>query len=340
MIASETGAPERLVTVLVCTRNRGANAVPTVRSILACNYKNLELFLLDQSESDDTRTALASIAAADPRLHYERLPTPGKAKALNRGRALASGEFIVLTDDDCEVLPDWIDRIIEEFDDNPQVGCVFGRVDAVPHDASQVFVPVCPIDRQYTIRRLSELLTMPGWGNFGMGANMSIRSSVLTQLQGWDECIGPGAKFGSGDDHDLSVRLLRAGYPIRFSPRPRVIHFGIRRWRTVGSDHRRVWFGIGGVFAKHLRCGVFYPGGVRVPTNQLRQCARDLLKGSKPYGISFVASWVSGFLAGTTHPVDRTKSHFILSKQDAGRYADRVANIVLRTSDIETNPQK
>lgn len=324
---------ERLVSVLVCTRNRGANALPTVRSILACSHRQLELFVLDQSDTDDTRTALADVAASDPRFHYERMPLPGKAKALNRGRALARGQIVMLTDDDCEVAADWIDRVLEEFDQNPLAGCVFGRVEAAPHDPSQVFVPVCPIEREYTLHRLPQLLTMPGWGNFGMGANMSIRAEVLAELHGWDECIGPGARFGSGDDHDLSVRLLRAGHPIRFSPRPRVVHFGIRQWKNVGRDHRRVWFGVGGVFAKHLRCGAFHPGAVRVPANQLRECARDVLRGSRPYGISYVASWLSGFAAGLTHSLDRERSQFVADTTDAGKYARRVDNVVLRASE-------
>jgi GT2 family glycosyltransferase len=321
---------ERLVSVLVCTRNRGANALPTVRSILACEHKNVELFLLDQSDADDTRTALAGVAAADPRFRYERMALPGKARALNCGLALARGQIVMLTDDDCEVAPGWIDGVLDEFDEDPEIGCVFGRVEAAPHDPSQVFVPICSIESRYTLRRLPELLTMPGWGHFGMGANMSLRAEVLAALQGWDECIGPGAKFGSGDDHDLSVRLLRAGYPIRFSPQPCVIHFGFRPWQNAGRDHRRVWFGVGGVFAKHLRCGVLYPGAARVPTNQLRECVRKLLRGSRPYGISYVASWLSGFAAGLAHPVDRSRSQFVPDAAEAGTYAGRVADVVLR----------
>ena len=42
----------------------------------------------------------------------------------------------------------------------------------------------------------------------------------------------------------MSVRLLRAGYAIRFSPLPRVTHFGVRRWNSAGKDQRRIWFGV------------------------------------------------------------------------------------------------
>ncbi len=322
-----------LVSVLVCTRNRGPNVVPTVRSILASDFPSLELLVLDQSDDGTTRDALAPVLARDPRLAYHHLGLPGKARALNRGCAMTRGQYVLLTDDDCEVLPNWIGSMVEEFERNPDVDCVFGRVDAGSFDPAEGYVPVCPISEPRTIRRLDELLTMPGWGNFGMGANMSIRAGALAHLHGWDECIGPGAKFGSGDDHDLSVRLLRAGSAIRFSSTPRVIHYGLRRWDNAGRDYRRIWFGLGGVFAKHLRCGSFYWGGIRVPVNQVRDCTTKLLHGERPYGVSYVASWLRGFGSGLIHPLDRELSRFVPQTEDATKYAGRVADVVLRHAD-------
>ena len=49
------------VSVLVCTRNRKENVVPTIRSILSSSYRNLEIVLLDQSDRPVTREALANL---------------------------------------------------------------------------------------------------------------------------------------------------------------------------------------------------------------------------------------------------------------------------------------
>jgi GT2 family glycosyltransferase len=317
--------------VLVCTRNRKENVVPTIRSILSSSYRNLEIVLLDQSDRPVTREALAPLIDADPRLVYLHLAIPGKPRALNQGLSVSRGEFVLLTDDDCEVAPDWIGCVLSEFEEHPDVACIFGRVSAQDFDASQGYVPICPIEKPLTLRALEQLLLMPGWKNFGMGANMALRRDVLQRIHGWDECIGPGAKFGSGDDHDLSVRLLRSGYPIRFAPSPHVVHYGFRSWGNAGKDYRRIWFGVGGVFAKHLRCGTFYPGGLRVPKDQLERCAAALLRGMKPQGISYIASWLRGFRSGLSHPLNREASMFVPVHADTGRYSDRVADIVLRS---------
>jgi len=325
-----------LVSVLVCTRNRGSNALPTVQSILANGHQNVELLVLDQSDDTATRDALKSVSAEDSRLRYYHLETPGKARSLNFGLSLLRGQFVLLTDDDCEVMPDWIEAALLEFERDPSLGCVFGRVEAGKHEASEGYVPICTIREPRTIYRVRDFLTMPGWGNAGMGANMALRSTVLSRLRGWDECIGPGAKFGSGDDHDLSVRLLRAGYPIRFSPAPRVVHFGFRRWHSAGHDHRRIAFGVGGVFAKHLRCRAFYRGGIRVPLYQLRESGGLILRGSRPHGLSYVASWTRGFAAGLVHALERDASQFVPG-QDAssGRHASNVAEVVLRRDQLD-----
>jgi len=291
----------------------------------------LELIVLDQSDDERTKIAVTAEVNGDPRVRYLRLGALGKPQALNQGRMLAQGDFLMLTDDDCEVEPDWIDRMLTEFASDPGVACVFGRVDAGPFDPTEAYVPVCVIEAPKTLRRLDELLTMPGWGNLGMGANMGLRADVVDYIGGWDPCIGPGAKFGSGDDHDMSVRLLRGGFRIRFSPLPRVVHFGLRRWSTAGKDQRRIWYGVGSVFAKHLRCGAFYPGGIRGPAYTLRDCASSLLHGKRPYGLSYVGSWCRGLASGLVHPINRHARQFI-GQADEASYGNRFAEVVLRAA--------
>ena len=52
----------------------------------------------------------------------------GKTKALNLGIKNNSGEIIAMTDDDFTVSKDWIEKIIEAFQNNPDIGIVFGSV--------------------------------------------------------------------------------------------------------------------------------------------------------------------------------------------------------------------
>jgi glycosyltransferase involved in cell wall biosynthesis len=319
-----------LVSIFVCTRNRAANVVPTVTSIQACGYASFELFVLDQSDNDATEAALSVVCSTDPRVTYVRLPRPGKPAALMEGLRRARGAYTLLTDDDCEVRTGWVDAHLTSFGYDASVGCVFGAVEAGPHDPLAGYVPDRKIEAPHTVTKLADLLTMPGWGNIGMGANMGIRTELVRYLGGWDTCIGPGTKFGSGDDTDFAVRTLRAGHAVHFTPQARVVHYGFRYWKSARSDYTRIAFGLGCIVAKHARCGALFPGGARPVYFYARQSLSRLTKAERPAGAVFVLGWCRGFLAGMRQSVDRHTNMFIPDvATDA--YASHVANVVLRS---------
>jgi hypothetical protein len=83
------------------------------------------------------------------------------------------------------------------------------------------------------------------------------------------------------------------------------------------------------VFAKHTRCGAFFPGGARPAAYFARQSVEFLMRAQRPAGAVFVASWCRGFWAGMKQPIDRAIGAFI-PDADAQSYAWHVAEVVLR----------
>ena len=318
------------VSVLVCTRNRRDNVVPTVRSVQACGFASFELLILDQSDDESTKESLAKICADDPRVRYVHLPRPGKSQSLNEGLLLARGEYVLLTDDDCEAKAGWIEAMVSALRDDSRIGCVYGTVEAAPHDSAEGYIPAREITHAHSISSLGEFLTMPGWENYGMGANMAFRSEALRTVSGWDLCVGPGAKFASGDDTDVAVRVLSAGYRMSFCPTGRVVHFGFRLWKSNRQDMSRWGFGLGATVAKHMRCGVVFSGGLRAVRHEAKLCATRIARGEGPRGATFLAGWMRGFWAGLRQPIDRRTSLFIPDEGRGGEYRERVAEVVLR----------
>jgi GT2 family glycosyltransferase len=303
------------ISVLVCTINRRDNVVPTIRSVQSCGFDDFELLVMDQSIDDATAVVVQELCRDDPRIRLVRLPLPGKPRALNAGRRLARAPIVALTDDDCEVNHGWLSAFLAAFDTDPRVACVYGDVAPGPHDPKEGFIPVCRIERPETIEGLNQFLTMPNWQHFGLGASMALRVSVLDRIGGWDECIGPGTKFGSGDDNDIAVKVLRDGHRIAFSPEAAVVHHGFRLWKSSKADAKRTGFGLGAIFAKHLRCGVVYPGALRAVGDALKQAGRRALAAQRPLGLAYPASWLRGAIAGFSHPIDRSSNSFVL-RQD------------------------
>ncbi|HZP80919.1 MAG TPA: glycosyltransferase family 2 protein [Chthonomonadaceae bacterium] len=323
--------PAPFLSAVVCTRNRKANVVHTARAVLAQDYPALELLVMDQSDDDATADALAELRAQDSRLRYFHLDLPGKPRALNRAWAEARGRYLLLTDDDCEPDPQWAQAMVEAFQADPRIGCVFGDVSAGPHDPEVGTVYANLIQTSHSLARVGEFWRMPGMRDFGLGANMAVRADVLALLGGWDPCIGPGAKFASGDDHDLTMRALLTGFAVYFCAEARVVHYGFRTWEQASRDLERMAFGQGAAMAKYLRCGVIYPGPLRVLRHNTWLCLGRIARWRRPFGLAFTRHWLRGLLAGSRHPIDRRARSFRdVSRAESQAYGERFAQVALR----------
>ncbi|NIP78703.1 MAG: glycosyltransferase, partial [Gemmatimonadetes bacterium] len=103
--------PGPRVTVVVAARDEAGHIAPTVHSLLAQDYPDLEVVAVDDRSTDGTGRILDRLAARQPRLrvlHIDTLPPDwlGKNHALHRGAELASGELLLFTDADVVMRPD------------------------------------------------------------------------------------------------------------------------------------------------------------------------------------------------------------------------------------------
>jgi glycosyltransferase involved in cell wall biosynthesis len=105
------------VSIVIPARNEERNLEEALRSILALDYGNLEIDVVDDRSTDHTGEILDRMAAADPRLrivHVRELPPGwlGKNHALWLGAAKATGEFLLFTDADVVIDPSALRRAI------------------------------------------------------------------------------------------------------------------------------------------------------------------------------------------------------------------------------------
>jgi glycosyltransferase involved in cell wall biosynthesis len=289
-----------LVSALVCTRNRPESLLRTVRSLLRSDSSEFELIVIDQSDEVQTREALAS--ELDPRLRYVKSQASGKGAALNEGLRLASGAVIVCTDDDCEAAPGWIPLMAAALEEQPAAAILFCNVTAGPHDPAAGYVPA--FERQDDRRMSSVIGARHG---LGMGAGMALRREAVLAFGGFDETFGPGSRFPSGDDWDVSLRALLFGWQVYESARLSIVHHGFRRL-VEGREHTlRDWRAIGALCAKPIRAG--YPAGIILSiwlfsANALWPPLRDVLLLRRPAGRLRVVGFVRGFYEGLRTAVD------------------------------------
>jgi cellulose synthase/poly-beta-1,6-N-acetylglucosamine synthase-like glycosyltransferase len=116
------------VSVVVAARNEEENIERCLRSILQVDYPadKLEVVVADDGSTDRTPEIISKIKQEHNNLKVIRIESQinnlkGKANALAQAITQTNGEFIFLTDADCEVPRTWIKGMLRHFDEKTGV---------------------------------------------------------------------------------------------------------------------------------------------------------------------------------------------------------------------------
>lgn len=103
-----------LISVILPTYNRASLLPRAIKSVLNQTYKNLELIIIDDHSTDNTKKIVGDFK--DKRIRYVRhKKNRGAAASRNTGIKLAKGEYIAFQDSDDEWLPKKLGKHIEIF---------------------------------------------------------------------------------------------------------------------------------------------------------------------------------------------------------------------------------
>ncbi len=105
------------VTIIVPAHNEEEDLPRCLESILATDYPNLAVILVDDRSTDRTFEIAQSFAVRDSRLRVHRIETAdeadaGKVNALRVGSRLADGEWLLFLDADVELIPETISSAV------------------------------------------------------------------------------------------------------------------------------------------------------------------------------------------------------------------------------------
>lgn len=294
-------------TIVVPTRNRSERVVRAVQAVLAADRDDVEIVIVDQSDDDSTRAALAEFRGRS-NFRYVRTNGMGSAMARNIGIGHARAEVVGLTDDDCEVSADWIPELVAAFAVDGRIAVVFGAVAPAAHESDAGFIPAHVGRVQFLARRPSQMHRVDG-----MAACMGVRRSAWQAIGGFDTALGSGAPLRSAAEGDLALRALGAGYFVYSNPRLEVLHHGFRTWEEGRELISSYWYGTGAMLAKPVKRG------------RLSVCpllARLALRwafgrspvaaslGSRPQTWFRLWAFLRGFAAGVLTPIDPAFGHY------------------------------
>ena len=232
-------------TVAICTWNRAALLDQTLarfQQLVPPTGTTWELLVVNNNCTDETDAVVKKYEVLLPvRLIHER--TPGKVYALNRSIAEAKGEFILFTDDDALVEPNWLSEVLAKFQSS-NVDMVFGRV--FPWWETQP--PKWYGDILAANFALLDYGTEPFVANSmqrsPFGVNYAFRKSVFDEIGLYKTDLGPrgGQGFG-GEDDEIFRRMILNKKTVVYHPAA-VVHHYVPQLRCDKSYHRmRAWRG-------------------------------------------------------------------------------------------------
>ena len=198
-------SPERpLVSVVLPTFNRAHLIEAAVRNVLAQDFPNLELIVVNDGSSDATAERLGTLERdlADPRLRVIAKENGGLPRALNSGFEQARGEYLTWTSDDNAYRPGAISAMVRELELDPGAALVFADFQIIGADAKPgKVVQTGPVEDL-------------AWRNV-VGTCFLYRREAAKKVGAYD----PGVELA--EDYDYWVRLAQVGKLVRL---PRVLY--------------------------------------------------------------------------------------------------------------------
>jgi glycosyltransferase involved in cell wall biosynthesis len=111
------------VSVVIPSYKRAEHLLRCIKALFNQKVPPYEIIVV--LREDDTQSIRACEGIEGIKVF--KVSEPGVLIAMNKGLDVAEGDIIAFTDDDAEPFPDWIEKIIKNFQEDERVGGVGGR---------------------------------------------------------------------------------------------------------------------------------------------------------------------------------------------------------------------
>jgi len=203
--AMDTGI---LVTAIIPAYNEEKVIAKTLESVLASDYKNLEVIVVDDGSGDATAEIVEKQLCGGARVRLIRQKNSGKAAALNAGIARANGTILILLDADTRIAPNAISMLLPHFS-GKRVAAVSGNTKV--GNASNIITRCQKVEYLRDFNLIKNGMSRMNCMSVVPGALGAWRKSAIAEVGGF-------SLQTLGEDRDLTMALLKAGYKITFEP--------------------------------------------------------------------------------------------------------------------------
>jgi glycosyltransferase involved in cell wall biosynthesis len=198
--ASAPATPAPAVSVIMPVYNGKAYVADAVQSILDQTFRDFELLALDDGSTDGSTEILQQFADRDGRVRPVTQSHVGYVPLLNKGIALARGDFLARMDADDVADPRRLERQVAYLRQHPDCVLVGGQALLIDAEGLPIAnMPGLPLDHA----AIDAALMTGGWPI--VHPAITLRRDAVRAVGGYDESARPH------EDHDLFLRLAERG---------------------------------------------------------------------------------------------------------------------------------
>lgn len=127
------------VSIVIPTFNRSGPLAEALGSVLSQSMTSLQIIVVDDAPDQTARSVVERFD--DPRIRYVANPVPSRgfpSRVRNHGAQFAEGRFVHFLDDDDHVPEGLYEDVVRGFEESPNVGVLFGRVEPFGSNPDQI----------------------------------------------------------------------------------------------------------------------------------------------------------------------------------------------------------
>ena len=228
---------KKLVSLIVATYNNDKKLIElldSLKQVKILSDHNIEVIIV-QNHDDKKVYKKTKLLEKKYNIKVYHQTKQGKSAALNLGIKKSNGKYIASTDDDVIITDkNWLYKFVSEFEKNPKLGYVSGKVmmyDKTANEYSKIWENKGGLSKgecsKYWSRDFLEKFKFKvfPWPMHKMcaGANQMIRADVLKEVGGYAEFLGTKGNV-DGLTLEIGYKIARAGYEMLYNPNIYLYH--------------------------------------------------------------------------------------------------------------------
>lgn len=221
--------PSQLVSIIIVNYNGGETLKDCLKSLTRVTYQKFEVIVVDNASDDNSLLVINDFRKEFPRITLKTVKNKrnvGFAEGNNVALPYATGESVLLLNNDTKVTPSFLRILVHEINRDKSIGIVQPKIifaDTRKLQSGGVFFTNIGFLYYFGFGK------DPNANNYnkqtqifsGNGACMLIRRSVIDEVGLFDDDF-----FAYYEETDFCQRVLMAGYTILYIPDAFIFHKG------------------------------------------------------------------------------------------------------------------